>query len=186
MVKCENSACGKELKRAPAQVSPHNYCSHSCAAKVVNSTREKEVKICPNCLGKFTGDKKYCSLKCIPKRESQYSKEVILDTLRKFVKKNKRISTKKGMNKLYRATRELFGTWNNAIKTAGFEPNPVMFAKKHMALDGHKCDSLAERIIDDWLFRRKIPHKRNIPLFPKGKLDEVLDFLIDKPIVKLD
>lgn len=38
-----------------------------------------------------------------------------------------------------------------------------MFAKKYIANDGHKCDSLAEKIIDDWFYARKIPHQINVP-----------------------
>jgi hypothetical protein len=62
----------------------------------------------------------------------------------------------------YHSARNQFGSWNKAIKAAGFSPNPVMFAKKYIANDGHKCDSLAEKIIDDWLHRKNIPHKRNV------------------------
>lgn len=43
-----------------------------------------------------------------------------------------------------------------------------MFAKKWIANDGHKCDSLAEKIIDDWLFARKIVHKRTVP-YPENQ-----------------
>lgn len=43
-----------------------------------------------------------------------------------------------------------------------------MFAKKHIAKDGHICDSLAEMIIDDWLYAKSIAHKRTIP-YPGNK-----------------
>lgn len=56
-----------------------------------------------------------------------------------------------------------FGSWNKAIEEAGFKPNPVKFSKKHIAQDGHLCDSLSEKIIDDWLLRNNIPHKVNVP-----------------------
>ncbi len=78
--------------------------------------------------------------------------------------------------RLYRPAREHFGTWNSAIKTAGFDPNPVMFAKKYIANDGHKCDSLAEKIVDDWFYARKIKHKVNIPYPGKNRL--TVDFKI--------
>lgn len=51
-----------------------------------------------------------------------------------------------------------------------------MFAKKHWANDGHKCDSLAEKIIDDWFHARKIDHQVNA-LYP-GKRSFTADFLI--------
>jgi hypothetical protein len=53
---------------------------------------------------------------------------------------------------MYREYQQRFGSWNNAIRLAGFEPNSVIFSKKFLAKDGHVCDSYAEKIIDDWLF----------------------------------
>lgn len=45
---------------------------------------------------------------------------------------------------------------------AGLVPNPVKFANKFIANDGHKCDSLAEKIIDDWLNARHIHHEIHV------------------------
>jgi hypothetical protein len=78
--------------------------------------------------------------------------------------------------KIYKPVRKHFGTWNNVIRAAGFEPNPVMFANKHIANDGHKCDSLAEKIIDDWLYARKIEHKINVS-YP-GNCGFTVDFKV--------
>ena len=64
---------------------------------------------------------------------------------------------------IYNAVRKMFGTRNSAIIASGFKPNPVKFANKYIAKDGHKCDSMAEKIIDDWLFMRKVKHKTKIP-----------------------
>lgn len=88
---------------------------------------------------------------------------------------------KREMYSIYKATRRYFGTWNNAIIAAGFEPNPVLFAKHHIANDGHICDSLAEKIIDDYLSERKIKHERSIP-YPEGSY--TADFKIGKKIVE--
>ncbi len=63
----------------------------------------------------------------------------------------------------YGKARDVFTTWNKAIEAAGFEPNPVMFSKKYVAKDGHKCDSLAEKIIDEWFYSKGIPHERSVP-----------------------
>lgn len=72
--------------------------------------------------------------------------------------------------------RKRFGSWNKAIKAAGFKPNPVMFTRKHKANDGHICDSLAEKIIDDWLYTKNIDHKRSIP-YP-GNIHLHVDFVV--------
>ncbi len=86
----------------------------------------------------------------------------IVRLIERFYEKSGRIPLKREFPH-YHAARGRFGTWNNAIKTAGFDPNPVMFANKYVANDGHKCDSLAEKIVDDWLYARNIKHKTNVP-----------------------
>jgi len=68
----------------------------------------------------------------------------------------------------YGKARDAFSTWNKAIEAAGFKPNPVMFAKKYISRDGHKCDSLAEKIIDEWFYYKNISHKRSVP-YPEFK-----------------
>lgn len=74
------------------------------------------------------------------------------------------------------AARRRFLSWNNAIRAAGFEPNPVRFARKYIVLDGHKCDSLAEMIIDDWLYKREVKHSRSVFYPSKRRLSA--DFVI--------
>lgn len=51
-----------------------------------------------------------------------------------------------------------------------------MFTHKFTANDSHVCDSFAEKIIDDWLHARKIPHERNV-YYPQQKKFTV-DFLV--------
>lgn len=82
---------------------------------------------------------------------------------------------------IYKTARELFGSWNKTIEAAGFKPNPVMFSNKYIAKDGHKCDSLAEKIIDDWLYSRNIQHQRNIP-YPGSRY--TTDFFIKNSLVE--
>lgn len=77
---------------------------------------------------------------------------------------------------LYKEARAAFGNWNNAIKAAGFEPNPVMFANRYVANDGHECDSFTEKIIDDWLYTKSISHQRRLN-YPGSKLLSV-DFVV--------
>jgi len=163
--KCGNPDCNQVFFREPSDIPSSKicFCSRSCAAKVNNpksSKRRLKIRVCPNCGQKFTGRRKYCSLKCYPK-PIIISKEQIIKEVRKFYLDNGRIPFKKEYFH-WKAARSRFGTWNKAIKAAGLKPNPVKFAKKYIANDGHKCDSLSEKIIDDWLYARKIPHQRNI------------------------
>jgi len=111
----------------------------------------------------------------------KYSREKLLEYLKEFNKKNGRIPVKREFMAKYRAFLRVFGTWNKAIEAAGLSPNPVLFAKKYTANDGHRCDSLAEKIIDDWFFARKIKHKINFP-YPNSKYTadfKVGDILIE-------
>jgi hypothetical protein len=189
---CARPSCSKTFKRLKSQINKtkFSYCSQSCAAKANNAIRIKirkakgiktlkeREKICANskCSKIFHGDRKYCSSSCIPIPKSKYTKRIIITEISQFVKKQGRLPLKKELMILYRPARQLFGTWNNAIEAAGLKPNPVMFAKKHIAKDGHKCDSLAEKIIDDWFYARKINHKINVSYPGNHKL--TVDFVI--------
>jgi ribosomal protein L24E len=164
---CSNPGCGKRFIRnsSDSAKSRYHFCSLSCAA-IVNNERYprdhgKIIKICAYCKIEFFGREKYCSAKC------QHLDKVVpapklLFLIKEFVKVNGRIPYKWEIGH-YSAIRGRFGTWNKAIEAAGFKPNPVMFAKKYIAKDGDKCDSLAEKIIDDYLSKRNIKHVRNFP-----------------------
>jgi len=92
-----------------------------------------------------------------------------------------RIPLKRELPNQYRPARRAFGSWNNAIKSTGLNPNPVLFANKHIANDGHHCDSLAEKIIDDWLLARNIPHKIHVP-YPNTKMSA--DFEVNGTLIE--
>ena len=168
---CSRPKCNKlfKIRRSQLKRSELHFCSRSCAASVNNSRfpkRPAKIKICACCGKQFKSLAKYCSRACKDKGAIIGEAELI-GQIKEFVKRRGRIPLKREFHH-YRAIRGRFGTWNNAIKAAGFDPNPVMFANKHIAKDGHKCDSLAERIIDDWLYARKIEHQRSVP-YPQKK-----------------
>ena len=83
-------------------------------------------------------------------------RERVIKAIQVFEKKNNRVPFKIEMQKFYRPARIAFGTWNKAVQAAGLKPNQLKFTHKYIANDKHICDSLAEKIIDDWLFARKI------------------------------
>ncbi len=168
---CDNPFCSQELYKTKNQLRKtiRDFCSRSCSATLHNIERGlRNRKKCqnPKCSLEKTTRNKYCSKNCqqalnkLPKKV--YAKRVIKH-IKRFVNKNNRIPFKQEVYYLYRPARIAFGTWNQAIKASGFKPNKVKFTKKFIANDGHKCDSLAEKIIDDWLFSRKIKHKVNYP-----------------------
>lgn len=172
LLKCSNPRCQKTYlrKRSSIRTSGKTFCSNSCAAKINNKTRElkRPKKYCVNedCGKEIKRNNKYCSSRCqwiVNSITEEEYKEVIIDKIKKFYTINKRIPFKQEMWGIHKPARRIFGSWNNAIISAGFKSNPVKFANKHIARDGHKCDSLAEKIIDDWLFERKIKHETKVP-----------------------
>lgn len=183
-LECANPSCNKIVFREPAELkkskSGRVFCSQSCAAVINNSNRDnskrRKIKICPTCEKEFFGHRKYCSKVCRPKPPKspglpfgfqRISEKQIISEIKKFYKLKGRIPVKREFHH-YNAARLRFGTWNKAIEAAGFEPNPVLFAKKFIAKDGHVCDSFAEKIIDEWLTSRKIKHERDVH-YPEDK-----------------
>jgi hypothetical protein len=94
--------------------------------------------------------------------KSRPTNQDLLQRIRDFFKKYERIPLKREFNNTYKEYRKRFGSWNNAIKLSGFDPNPELFSKKFIANDGDKCDSFAEKIIDDWLFKNRVAHRRHV------------------------
>ncbi len=187
---CDNPSCNKRFYRTRRDLrkTVRSFCSQSCRAIVLNlerGIRGQKKCINPKCNNQAPSYKKFCSRQCyyncirtdkvssakflsnkrIPK--AIYAKRVI-KTIKGFVKTNKRLPFKCELNPLYRPARIAFGTWNKAIKAAGFTPNQLKFTHKYIANDKHTCDSLAEKIIDDWLFARKIAHQRSV-YYPNQK-----------------
>ncbi|MEK7177628.1 MAG: hypothetical protein AAB705_02270 [Patescibacteria group bacterium] len=169
---CINPSCNKLIVRNPGEIEPSGkiFCSNSCAAKINNKTRnlKRPKNHCSNksCNKEIKRDRKYCSVKCqwtVNSVNDEEYKEIIIERIKEFYQANGRIPFKQEMWGIYNAVRKIFGTWNKAIIAAEFKPNPVKFANKYIAEDGHKCDSLAEKIIDDWLFTRNIKHETKVP-----------------------
>lgn len=177
LVKCKTCGCSLKRLRSSIEPSGNTFCSHHCAARYTNVHRTTRLTIArkkkqhakPICANskcnKQIGldNKQFCSPECrfvFAKFESQ---KYVTRKIQEFAAQHDRIPIKYEMVKLYSRARVGFGSWNKAIMAAGFEPNPVMFAKQHIARDGHRCDSLAEKIVDDWLYARRISHRVNVP-----------------------
>jgi len=169
---CEN--CGKHFSRAPNDISPHNYCSHSCAMIVNNKRYSRRrlkpvLKICAKCGEQFkksTGNKKYCSMRCRNEAE-RYAPNELLNIIKNTFKKLGRVPARREILKgADKACAKSFGSWNNAVSAAGFTPNRShdnrMYKRANAkALDGHLCDSISELLIDNWLYKNNISHERD-------------------------
>jgi hypothetical protein len=177
---CSRQGCSTKFKRLQSDIRKvkKSYCSQSCSAIVNNSNRPRKKRVCSNqnCNIEYCGTNKYCSPQCIRLPKSKYSKDIVVGSIKSFYLERGRLPLKQEMIRIYKPARKHFGSWNNAVKAAGLEPNPVMFARKHIANDGHKCDSLAEKIIDDWFYARRIEHRINVPYPEKNSF--TVDFKV--------
>jgi hypothetical protein len=90
----------------------------------------------------------------------RHSREELLYKIVDFYNQNGRIPLKREFN-MYREYKREFGGWNRAIRMAGFDANPELFAHKFKSSDGHSCDSFTERMIDNWLSDINLVHQRN-------------------------
>lgn len=168
---CSNSNCGRTFYRELSQIHKvkKSFCSNSCAAKTNNKLRllKYPTNRCrlPKCGTVIPRGRQYCSRlhSAISRRiPDEIHKKQIIMQIQAFYKTHNRIPVKREMYGIYRTTRSLFGSWNKVIEVAGYSPNPVMFASRYVAKDGHWCDSLAEKVIDDWFYDKNIKHERNI------------------------
>ncbi|MBU4298522.1 hypothetical protein KJ636_00560 [Patescibacteria group bacterium] len=120
-----------------------------------------------------------------------YSKEKLIQKIKEFIEKHDRIPTKNEFVHNpscpdYVTYRDYFGTWNNAIKAAGYKPNNPWFSPKNSsrslsAKDGHLCNSISEIIIDDWFFENNISHSRE-NLYPEGRYR--CDFVVNNIFIE--
>jgi hypothetical protein len=172
ILRCEN--CGKKFERTPCAISPHNFCSQSCAAIINNKKRPernaKKIK-CENC-GKFfkkwvVGNKKYCSLDCFAKARF-YKPEELLKIIKNAAKKLKRVPARREFSgSIDKACIRFFGSWNKAVSAAGLIPNRShddrMYKRVNAeAIDGHLCDSISEVLIDNWLYKNGVLHEKDV------------------------
>ncbi len=180
---CQNVTCKKRFKKQLKRISPNNYCSRSCAVTVNNTKFPKTkavIRKCMFCKNSIVYHRKYCCSNC-KSNALTISKERVIERIRDFYREHQRIPVKREIGGIYKPARKYFGTWNNAIEAAGFEPNQVMFANHQIANDGHICDSLAEKLIDDFLSGRKIIHQRNVS-YPEGRY--TADFKIGNKFIE--
>ena len=170
---CEN--CGEHFERTPCGISPHNYCSRSCAMTVNNKRYSRKrlkpvLNICVKCekqYKKSTGNKKYCSMRCRNETE-RYMPEELLNIIKNIFKKLRRVPARRELlGGVDKACIRFFGSWNNAVLAAGFTPNRShdnrMYKRvRAKAIDGHLCDSISELLVDNWLYKNNILHERDV------------------------
>ena len=174
-LQCSNFECNNKFHRSPKEIRKvsQSFCSQSCAAHINNHKRIPKNKICAStmCNNTILGDKRYCSKKCISLARTTYLPQELIKKLHIISKKLGRAPAKRELGPVAYMCIRAFGSWNNAILTAGLVPHRSHSQRMYkrintVARDGHKCDSISEAIIDNWLAKNNISHKREVP-YPK-------------------
>ena len=172
---CSNPMCKNIFSRnlSESNASKLLFCSISCSTSYYNAIKQSSVPLrkckragCDNYIHSTNLKINYCGGKCsrlFRQGLTSYTAESVISIIQSFVGENGRIPIRNELGYLNRLARRFFGTWNSAIGAAGYDPNPVMFAKRYLAKDGHKCDSMAEKIVDDWLYRNRVEHQVHVP-----------------------
>ncbi len=167
--KCEN--CNKEFLRREYSISKHNYCSRSCAAIINNKKfpkRSAPKVYCKFCKKEFKRnfDSIFCSVKCRILAQKKYNPEAIIEKIAGLAKIDGHTPSRRELGNLSYAAIRIFGSWNKTIEVAGLKPNRSHDNRMYKRIlataeDGHKCDSVSELLIDNWLSKNKIEHVRN-------------------------
>lgn len=132
--------------------------------------RAKKVHPCdnPECGKDISVALNYCSRTCFNLMRTAYKPDELIKKLQVGSKKLGRTITKRELgHEAYMCIRA-FGTWNKALIAASLTPHRShserMYKRKNTtALDGHRCDSISEAIVDNWLTEHDIAHDRNAP-----------------------
>lgn len=103
----------------------------------------------------------------------EYTKRKLIQKIRNFVQEHNHIPAKREFAKNdslphYSTYRDYFDNWGEAIREAGYKPNDPLFSSQQQAKDGHRCNSVSEVIIDNWLFKNNIDHQKEVT-YPEGK-----------------
>lgn len=170
---CGNSACHKTFYRPLSEIRKvkMSFCSHTCSA-IMNNTRrplrEINVKHCGNlkCSNRIPRKLSYCSSVCFNIARITYQSDDLIKRLHVLSNKLGRSPAKRELGPIAYNCIRTFGSWNKASLAAGLVPHRSdsqrMFKRTNTtALDGHKCDSISEAIVDNWLSKNGVPHVRN-------------------------
>lgn len=183
---CENKKCNKIFTRKRSGVSFRSFCSHSCAMEIIgpeNGLKHQKLNYCKHCGARVKIPHQYCSMKCWGKA-CQKPKVILINSLKNFTKNLGRSPVKREF-KGATTYIKYFGSWTKALSAAGLKPNRSLDQKMYkrricFAKDGHKCNSVSELIIDNWLYYHGIQHEKEVN-YPAGKF--VADWRLKKGIL---
>lgn len=124
-------------------------------------------KTCPTCGTLFRRRSSTCSRTCA--RIPALTREDLLRGIQDLAEVAGGAPTNKMDASLTHAARRIFGSWNKAVSAAGLHPNVQWMRRKVIRCsDGHRADSLSERVVDDWFHERAVSHERH-RRYPEGQ-----------------
>ena len=122
---------------------------------------------CPNCHRMFKKEHPRfvcCSRVCaaeLKTGQKQSTADEVLTFIREHHANQGTVPTNRDDRNAARGADRHFGSWNQAVTMAGFTPNTEWMQKKNLpCLDGHKADSISEKLVDDWFHLQGIKHER--------------------------
>ena len=175
VLSCSNPDCGKKFYRWRNQIAKmqKSYCSRSCAVQVNNRVNPKRTKEWHQCANKLCNRQTamyhtFCSKKCLYLARTAYTSDELMRKLKDTFQTLGRTPAKREMRSIADMCVRAFGSWNNALLAAGFTPhrshsNRMYKRTNTIALDGHRCDSVSEALIDNWLTKNGVAHFRDVP-----------------------
>jgi hypothetical protein len=131
--------------------------------------------VCRKCLNSFKRGNEaaiYCSKGCYAQAQLKFAREQVIEKISEEAGRLGRVPTKRELTEYVRSATSIFGSWNRAVQAAGLKPyrshDDRMYKRSRTkALDGHRCDSISEAIVDNWLYKQGIPHLREVA-YPAG------------------
>lgn len=102
ILSCENPGCKKIFSRKRSHLSFRNFCSQSCAMKIIgpeNGNYHKKICYCSYCGKQIKVPHTYCSSKCWGLTQ-RISPKFLVNTLQKLSLRLKRVPTKESVDNI--------------------------------------------------------------------------------------
>lgn len=173
ILQCARPGCEVSFYRSLSEIKKvkRSYCSGSCAAFVNNQTKPRRILVRNPCAREKCGRtvpkyKKFCTRECYTFDRIRNDGDNLLKLLTATARRLGRSPAKRELGSVAHECIRRFGSWNMALQVAGLKPNRSheerMYRRSRTwARDGHKCDSVSEAIIDNWLHEHNIEHERD-------------------------
>jgi DNA-directed RNA polymerase subunit RPC12/RpoP len=169
---CEN--CGAEFKVRQHRAETARFCCPQCATEFLFKGKpgpnlgrtfgpEVRAKISAARKGKPLSEEHKAAIRRTSRENGWVTKpELLTKMLRDVILDIGMVPDHRQLSSLglpvYTTFYRAFGSWNDAVRAAGFEPNGG-YGKRQKAKCGHEVRSTAECAVCNWLFEQGIAHE---------------------------